>query len=81
MKVLVDCLGASRRWCGAECIELELPESTTLTTALDTLARHHPELAQRRGLVAVAIGDAIVQGDRILQDADRLALIPPVSGG
>lgn len=81
MRVVIECYGASRRWCGAEQIVLELRNDETAGGALDELALRYPEFAARRESIAIAIGDAIAAPATPLSDGDVLALIPPVSAG
>jgi molybdopterin converting factor small subunit len=81
MRVTIECYGASQRWCGAEVLNLDLTDNCTVADALDHLAERFPELAERRDTLAVAIGDAIVPPGHLLTEHERLALIPPVSGG
>jgi molybdopterin converting factor small subunit len=81
MKILIECYGASQRWCGAERLELDLNAPATVSDALDRLAQRYPDLAARRETLAVAIGDEIVAAGSPLADGARLDLIPPVSGG
>jgi molybdopterin converting factor small subunit len=81
MRVTVECYGASQRWCGAESLSLDLSGNATVGEALDHLAERYPDLAQRRETLAVAIGDQIVPQNWPLAEDERLALIPPVSGG
>jgi len=81
MRITVECYGASQRWCGAELVNLDLGETATVADALKRLAERYPELALRRDTIAVAIGDEIVPNGRALAEDERIALIPPVSGG
>ena len=81
MKITIECLGASQRWCGSAEVELVLDEPATVKTAIDTLAQRYPEFAARRQNIAVAIGSKVVNLECTLNPGDRLALIPPVSGG
>ncbi|MDR3415371.1 MAG: MoaD/ThiS family protein [Nevskia sp.] len=81
MRIVIECCGASQRWCGAESVSLDLGETATVSSALDRMAERYPELAARRETLAVAIGDQIVHAGRALAEGERLALIPPVSGG
>jgi molybdopterin converting factor small subunit len=81
MRVTIECYGASQRWCGAELVNLDLGEAATVADAMGRLAERYPELAMRRDTVAVAIGDDIVAVTHQLSDGERIALIPPVSGG
>ncbi len=81
MRIVVECYGASRNWCGAEQIDLDLNTGLTAGDAMDILASRFPEFAERRKRIAIAVGDAIAAPSALLFDGDRLALIPPVSGG
>jgi len=81
MRIVIECYGASQRWCSTELLNLDLGEPATVSDALDRLAERYPELAARRESLAVAIGDEIVAAGRPLDEGDRLSLIPPVSGG
>ncbi len=81
MRITVECYGASQRWCGAELVNLDLGDAVTVRDAVQRLAERYPELAARRETLAVAIGDEIVLPTRALLDGERIALIPPVSGG
>jgi molybdopterin converting factor small subunit len=81
VRITVECYGASQRWCGAELLSLDLVEAARVTDALDQLAERYPDFASRRETVAVAIGDEIVAASRALAEGERIALIPPVSGG
>jgi len=80
MKTVIECYGASTRWCGGALLELDV-DGATVGDALDLLAARYPEFASRRSGVAVAVGDAIVKPAHPLADGIRLALIPPVSAG
>jgi molybdopterin converting factor small subunit len=81
MRITVECYGASQRWCGAELLSLDLAEQASVADTLRHLAERYPDLAARRETIAVAIGDDIVPASRVLADGERIALIPPVSGG
>ena len=81
MRVVIECYGASQRWCGSEIVNLDLVEGQTANDALDALAERYPEFAARRDSIAIAIGNAITAPTRRLEDGDRVALIPPVSAG
>jgi molybdopterin converting factor small subunit len=81
MRITVECCGASQRWCGADLVNLDLGEAATVADVLSRLGERFPELAMRRDSLAVAVGDEIVPASRALVDGERVALIPPVSGG
>jgi len=81
MKITIECHGAARNWCGADELSLDLPETANVAAALDALATRYPDFAAQRTRVAVASGDTVVRGSAPLREGERLALIPPVSGG
>jgi molybdopterin synthase sulfur carrier subunit len=81
MRIRVECCGAAARWCGAAELDIELEPEATVAALLERLGQRYPELARRRAQIAVAVGDAVAPDERRLQPGDRLALIPPVSGG
>ncbi len=59
----------------------------TLTTTASSVGGLYAELRARHGfslageLVGAAVDDALVCGDHPLADGDRVAFLPPVSGG
>ena len=61
--------------------ELRVPAPATVGDALSALAAAHPALVGRLERVATAVNEAYVARSHPLGPADRLALIPPVSGG
>lgn len=81
VNIEIDCYGPASRWCGADRLTLELPGDALVRDAIDQLAARYPEFAARRASIAVAIDDAIVSTQAPLNAGNRLALIPPVSGG
>lgn len=81
MHITVECHGLLREICGAE-LALEIPQDdATVAAALQLLAAQHPALNPHLPRVACARGDTLVARDAPLAQGDRLALIPPVSGG
>jgi len=53
----------------------------TVSQLLEALVREHPRLARIAPALATAVNREYAEGDRVLQEGDELALIPPVSGG
>jgi molybdopterin converting factor subunit 1 len=78
----VKCLffAAYRDVFGAEQIELELPEGSTLGALIeDVRARASAAVLPRQLVVAVNREYAAVE--TVLRDGDEVAFIPPVAGG
>jgi MoaE-MoaD fusion protein len=55
--------------------------AATVRELRDLLTARHPELAGLLPAVRVAVNQAFVDLDHVLNDGDEVALIPPVSGG
>ncbi len=66
---------------GANRLELDLQDGSTVSDALDTLSGSHPGIADLRPILAVAVNERYSTQATVLTDGDTIALIPPVSGG
>jgi molybdopterin converting factor subunit 1 len=66
---------------GTDQISLDLPEQSTIATAVEQLRHRVPALADHLNHIAFALNRSYTQSNTPLQDGDELALIPPVSGG
>jgi molybdopterin converting factor subunit 1 len=67
---------------GVSSEEITLPDSVADVRALaEYLERSRPALHGVLGSVRFAVGDEFVSLERRLEAGDRVALIPPVSGG
>ena len=78
--VNVECYGVLRELCGAQ-IELHLPQGADIENLLQQLTEQFPDMAPHLPGLACAQGDQLVPRNHVLKDADRVALLPPVSGG
>ena len=81
MEIMIDCYGVTARLTGGAELMLGLPPGARVGDALDALATRWPDLAKVLPGCACAVGDAVVSRDRALRADERLALLPPVSGG
>jgi molybdopterin synthase catalytic subunit len=70
-----------REICGAGRLTLDVPRASTAADCLSLLEAEYPELASLRGRLLPAINEGYTNWSDALADGDRLALIPPVSGG
>ena len=62
-------------------VRLELPGGATAEAAWQALVVDHPALAPRRASLAVSVNRVYASFETVLQDADEVAFIPPVSWG
>ena len=66
---------------GADQIQLELPEGSTVEGLMRRLAESHPKLAERAEALTIAVNEEFVGPDHSVHAGDEIALIPPISGG
>jgi molybdopterin converting factor subunit 1 len=66
---------------GADRLDLELPDRSTVSDLRGWLADRLPTLLPLLEHSRFAINEEFVYDDRILSDGCSVALIPPVSGG
>ena len=65
---------------GAEEIELDLPEGSTVSELVD-LVRSRPGADAIPEAPVVAVNREYASADTVLSDGDEVAFIPPVAGG
>ena len=80
MRVLMRLFAVYREAAGVGRIELDLPLGSTVRDAIAAVVARHPLVAEGRSLV-IARNREYVEADRVLDEGDEVALIPPVSGG
>lgn len=81
MEIIVDCHGVTARLAGGPEHVIGLPPGACVVDVLDVLAARWPDLAGVLPGCACAVGDTVVPRTRRLASGERLALLPPVSGG
>ncbi len=62
-------------------IEMQLPDGATVAVLRDTLGARHPIVEALLPTLVCAIDEEYVESSQVLANGDRVALIPPVSGG
>lgn len=73
--------GQAREWAGESSFELKLDIPATVETAFATLKSKHPKLAEIERSLLFAVNEEYAAPSQPLSDGDRLAVLPPVSGG
>jgi MoaE-MoaD fusion protein len=73
--------GQAREATGAETIELSVEEGATVESAFVALKSLHPRLAAMERSLMFAINEEYASREQTLSNNDRLAILPPVSGG
>jgi MoaE-MoaD fusion protein len=73
--------GQAREWAGASDIDIELEAPATVESAFAKLKSQHPKLAEMERSLLFAVNEEYASASDPLSDGDRLAVLPPVSGG
>ncbi len=81
IKVTVLLFGQAREMAGAESLELELEQPATVATAFAALKSRHPKLAAMEESLLFAVNEEYASRSEPLAENNRLAILPPVSGG
>ena len=81
MQIEVLLFGPARDAVGAARTLLEVPDGAVVDRAVELLLVRHPALAPARPSLRYAVNEDFVEAGAPLRAGDRLALLPPVSGG
>jgi sulfur-carrier protein len=81
ISVVVKLFAAYQEAYGQQELRLSLPAGTTVAELGDRLITQQPPLARGRGVTRFGVNLDFADADRILQEADEVVFIPPVSGG
>jgi len=81
LRITALLFGQAREFAGATTLELEVEAPATVATAFDALKSKHPKLAAIERSLLFAVNEEYASPSQPLADNDRLAVLPPVSGG
>ena len=81
VKVAVRFFALYRERAGRTSMPLELPKNSTVGDLIAHVRNIFPLLAPPDVDIVAAVNAEYVEGDRVLNQGDEVALIPPVSGG
>jgi molybdopterin synthase catalytic subunit/molybdopterin converting factor small subunit len=81
IKITALLFGQAREFVGASSLDLEVAEPATVESAFAILKAEHPKLAEMERSLLFAVNEAYASPSDPLADRDRLAILPPVSGG
>ena len=79
MKVQIKYYAAIRDIIGLSSEEIDVKEGTQLGNLVSHIKEKHAKIADL--VLLVAVNEKYSSSERILEDGDRVALFPPVSGG
>jgi molybdopterin synthase catalytic subunit len=81
VKVTVLLFGQAREFAGESTVDLELEVPATVESAFASLKSRDRRLASLDRSLLFAVNEEYADRSRVLADGDRLAVLPPVSGG
>jgi molybdopterin synthase catalytic subunit len=81
IRVTALLFGQAREWAGAQSLELELSAPATVASAFAALKARHPRLAEMERSLLFAVNEQYAAASEPLSEDDRIAILPPVSGG
>ncbi len=73
--------GQAREWAGASSLDIELEVPATVESAFAILKSRQPRLGEMERSLLFAVNEEYASLSHPLADGDRLAVLPPVSGG
>ena len=77
----VELFGVLREAVGGAEVDLDLAGPAPIAEVLDALVSDYPGLAEHLPRVACAVGDDMRSRSDVIEPAETLVLLPPVSGG
>lgn len=80
MKIKVLFFGIIKDLINENCLEIELPKSSSISDFKLLLFKDYPNLKLHQNF-AIAVNEVYEDDIYLLQDGNIVALIPPVSGG
>ncbi len=81
MQVIVKFFATYREVVGSKELKVRLSQDATLRVLLDSIYVKHPRLKGFEDTMLVAVNHEFAEPTAKLQEADEIALMPPVSGG
>jgi molybdopterin synthase catalytic subunit len=81
IRVTLLLFGQAREIVGAQSVELDVDEPATVAAAFDLLKARHPKLAAMERSLLFAVNEEYAARSAPLSEQDRVAILPPVSGG
>ena len=81
IRITVLLFGQAREFVGASSLDVEVARPATVESVFAILKARHPKLGEMERSLLFAINEEYASLSDALSDRDRLAILPPVSGG
>jgi len=81
IKIHLKLFASMKDICGFAEKEFTYENSISIRELIDELTDLHPEIADKREILLIAVNEAYTVQETVLNDGDVVAIFPPVSGG
>ncbi len=81
MKIVINAFSSVRSACGFFEKQVEYADGSSVRDIAANLFNEYNELVKMKGKLLFAVNEEYCDENKILQENDRLAIFPPVSGG
>ncbi|HEX5735625.1 MAG TPA: molybdenum cofactor biosynthesis protein MoaE [Blastocatellia bacterium] len=81
IRITVLLFGQARETVGESTVDVDVVEPATVASAFAILKARHPKLAEMERSLLFAVNEEYASREDRLSENDRLAVLPPVSGG
>lgn len=81
INVFIEFYGQLRELNNEKELSIEIDENSNCQSLLDKLEKEFPKFQKFRKYVICAVNDELIDESYILKEGDRVAVLPPVSGG
>ncbi len=81
VNIKVKFFASARDVVGSKQIEMDIKKGSTNTDVLETLIDKYPGLKDLKDQLILAVNKQTGKNDKVLEEGDEIAVLPPVSGG
>ncbi|MEF8875046.1 MAG: molybdopterin converting factor subunit 1 [Candidatus Thermoplasmatota archaeon] len=81
IEILVKFFAMVRQTVGKKDMTMEIKKGTKVEELVDELIEDYPDLEEIRDILIVSVNKSRADDDRILEEGDEVAIMPPVTGG
>jgi molybdopterin converting factor subunit 1 len=81
MKIKVKFFASYKEAVGTDEMDLDVKKGTNVSQLLEVVKTKHPSIGELIEPLIVSVNKEYAEFDKVLQEGDEVALLPPVSGG
>jgi molybdopterin converting factor subunit 1 len=81
MRIKVKFFASYKEAVGRDELDLEMKDESNVSELLEAVKAKHPAIGELIEPLIVSVNKEYAEFDKVLNDGDEVALLPPVSGG